>query len=467
MFVEVPRFERTQMHTTIIAHHNCTLLPDINTMHFGLDPVRRVLGQMGNAHETLPVIHIAGTNGKGSTACFIKNIMHASGYTVGLYTSPHLSDITERIAINNTHIPPKTLSTYLSRVHDAAAHCNVSLTYFEFLTIVALYYFVDKKVDVAIIEAGLGGRLDATNVFPHPLVTIITTIGREHTRYLGNSLTQIVAEKMGICRQNVPIISGVEQKKLWPIIRHTAKKLNAPLYINNKDFCMHEQKKSTGSRTVHSLHHVYFQECSEHGTSLDALHIAARGTHQIHNAALAVRTVLLLRSLGFTIHDDAIRKGLTQPLLPGRFEHIPASHNKTKTNLVFDVAHNVDGIKTFVKTFEEFCASMITNRSSSRSAPMKRYLVFGVLNDKRYATMARLLAPHFDEIYLIKLTSTRAVHPSTLYKKFRRHIRHKKNILIFYDCKALVAHITHHCTASDIVAVTGSFYCVGDMRRHV
>lgn len=439
-------------------------LPDINTMHFGLDPICRVLERMGRVHEQLPVIHIAGTNGKGSTACFIKNILCASDYTVGLYTSPHLSDITERIAINNTHITLKTLQAYLSRVQNVAARCNVTLTYFELLTLVAIQYFIDEKVDVAIMEAGLGGRLDATNVFPHPLVTIITSIGLEHTRYLGNTLTKILTEKMGITRQRVPIISGVQQKKLWHMLRHTAKKFHAPLYIINKDFCMHEEKKRVETKNFQPLQNVYFQECTTQGALLKNLCIASRGTHQIHNASLAVRTALVLRSLGFTIHDDHIRQGLLQPLLPGRFECVPASQNKIKTNLVFDVAHNVDGIKTFLKTFEHYCPRP-DDRRKGDSNYTKRYLIFGVLKDKRYSTMAQLLAPHFDEIYLIKPSSSRALDPSTLYKKFRRHILHKKNILIFYDFNALVAHITHHCTPSDIVAVTGSFYCVGDMRR--
>jgi dihydrofolate synthase / folylpolyglutamate synthase len=209
---------------------------DINFYDFGLIRIKKVLSKMGNPQDKLKVIHVAGTNGKGSTSNFVKNILNKAGYSVGLYTSPHVNKINERIMIDDKIIPNNKFDYYINYVKQKMEQAKTRLTYFEFLTLGAIKYFYDNKIDYAVFECGLGGRLDATNVFNKPLVDVITNISLEHTDYLGNNLKSILNEKMGILRKNVSVVSGVSGKKLQKLLRQKAKALNAPIYIKDQEF---------------------------------------------------------------------------------------------------------------------------------------------------------------------------------------------------------------------------------------
>ena len=201
-----------------------------SNINLGLDRIKAVLELMKIDYQGLKVIHVSGTNGKGSTAAFLNDVLMNNFFEfkkVGLYTSPHLEKINERIKINNKEITDQELKICLDFVDDAQGSAKIELTYFEHLTAAAIKYFCDQGVDVVVLECGLGGRLDATNVFDNPLVTILTNISMDHTEYLGDSLEEILNEKMGIFKKGVPIVSGVEQEFLQKKIAERAKGLKA------------------------------------------------------------------------------------------------------------------------------------------------------------------------------------------------------------------------------------------------
>lgn len=381
-------------------------------MKFGLRNIRTLLAADKDPHRSLRTIHIAGTNGKGSTSSMIAAILTAAGYRVGLYTSPHLVRFNERIRINGTPISNKEIERLVRRYKRTIRSCNA--TFFEATTAMAFSYFRDQKVDFAVIETGLGGRLDATNVLT-PLVSVITTIGKDHQELLGNTFTAIAAEKGGIIKRRVPVVLG---------------KISGPARTTLLQIA---KERSSAVLDAMSMPFPY----------ADAVELT--GEHQQENARTAVAAVTLLAQ-HTVIGDKAIRTGLQRTMLlsglQGRYQIID-----TTPRLILDSAHNPDGIRILTETL----------RKEKVKAPV---ILFGVMKDKDYAGMLDELRRVSPLIVVTRPDLPRALDTATLYA-----VSLSKGLKTHYADGPAAALRTARKLAGKkgTVVITGSNYLLGEV----
>ena len=402
---------------------------------FGLSNISRLLELVGNPHKTLKTVHIAGTNGKGSTAATIASIMKEAGYKVGLYTSPHLIDFTERIKISGKEIEEGEvvrLTEYIrSKVQDSEFKDELErITFFEFTTAMALIYFKEKEVDMAVMETGMGGRLDATNVIG-PLVSVITNISVEHKEYLGDTIEAVASEKAGIIKDGVPILTGVDQPAAFQVIERICNEKRAPLYRLGRDF---------------SFHRKGFNNFSYNGIneSFDLLTLNLRGGHQFQNASLAVAAVEMLKNTGFLIPPEALIDGLGKVSWPGRLETISQS-----PMIILDGAHNPAGAEMLSRAIKE---ELEFNRL---------YLVLGIMADKEVEGIISPLAPLAHEIILSRPKYERASNPSDLLPLTRRY---NVNCTAFNDLREAIDYAKSRAGNEDLIIISGSLFTVGEAR---
>lgn len=364
-------------------------------MKFGLHGISALLNYVGNPQQQFPAVHIAGTNGKGSTAAMIAAICTAAGYKTGLYTSPHILRFEERIRINGNPISPRTVAQYTTKIQPFIEEHR--LTFFEAVTALAFRYFAEENVDVAVVETGLGGRLDATNVLV-PVVSIITTIGFDHTHILGKTLQSIAREKAGIIKQNVPIITGENKKQALSVIKEVAKKKKAPLVLVKPQYCVLDSQSLSGS----ILHYNSQRGCFR------SLTLELAGLYQGYNAALAIETCLTLAERGeFTFKEHHIRKGLLHvQRYSGFYGRLMVLQKKPL--VVLDVAHNPDAIRALVESLRSFGFS-------------KMRIVFGAMVDKDIPQMAKLLQSLCHEVIAVAPKTGRAASTTMIAGEFMRH----------------------------------------------
>jgi dihydrofolate synthase / folylpolyglutamate synthase len=340
----------------------------------GLDNINNLLDEIGSPHKNLKAFHVAGSNGKGSTASFIASILMEAGYKVGLYTSPHFAKFNERIRINSVMIDDDYISGFINQI-DSYIRKN-SPTFFEVTTALALKYFNDRKVDYAVIETGLGGRLDATNVL-EPLASIITSISLEHTEHLGNTIEKIASEKAGIIKKNSPVLIGKMDIQAVDVIRMKASELGCS-FSNISDFAKQENERvsvdlDTGTFSIYST--------------------PLRGNHQLLNSSLAVKTVNKILGIeNGIIISNGIKNVIKNTGIEGRYEVI--SQNP---GIILDSAHNPEGVEVFIKEF-----------SKEYTEYSERILIFGAMKDKSISGMLSLLSPYFTKIYLTQVQIDRA-----------------------------------------------------------
>ena len=364
-------------------------------MKFGLQGVETLLNELGNPHRRLTTIHIAGTNGKGSTAAMIAAMFTAAGYRTGLYTSPHILRFEERIRIDGKPIPARTVAGLTSEIRPIVT--KQRNTFFEAVTALAFRYFADEKVDIAIVETGLGGRLDATNVVK-PLVSVITTIGLEHAHILGNTLQKIAYEKGGIIKPNIPLITGVTSKEALQEIKSIAERNNASLIKVSKGQVEIHCSSLQGSDVSMKTRGGYFKN----------LHIELPGIHQILNACMAVEAVLKAAELGrFLISEKNIRDGLSHTYhytgFYGRLSVV-----KRKPLMLMDVAHNPDAMAALVQSLQMLGCNAVS-------------AVFGVMRDKDCARISEALKPICKELIAVAPKTERAASTSDIVKIFHSH----------------------------------------------
>lgn len=340
----------------------------------GLEQTFLLLDRIGNPHTKLKTFHIAGSNGKGSTASFIASILMEAGYKVGLYTSPHFVKFNERIRINGKMISDEYVASFVTSLEDYID--KNSPTFFEITTALAFKYFEEEKVDFAVIETGLGGRLDATNVI-QPISSVITSISLEHTQHLGETIEKIASEKAGIIKPNTLVFVGRMNVHAEKVFQEKAADSNC-MYFSIVDFT----KKENGSVVV-SLNEKSF---SIYSTPL-------HGEHQQFNSALAVKTVC--ESLGINdglVFSRGIKNVIRNTSLEGRYEIV-----REQPKIIFDSAHNTEGIKTFVEEF-----------SKEYKSYSERILIFGVMKDKAISEMLAALKPYFNKIFAAQIQIDRA-----------------------------------------------------------
>ncbi len=401
----------------------------------GLQRIEKLCEFFGQPQLKYPTVHIAGTNGKGSTAAMLAAIGQAAGLRTGLYTSPHLVRLNERVQINGVPVS-------FQEIEDVLASCRTLIekmqaTYFEALTIIAFQIFAQRKVELAIIETGLGGRLDATNVV-QPEVSVITSIGLEHQKYLGRTLAVIAAEKAGIIKKNVPCVSGVRQPMARPPIRRRCRQQRAPLY-ELSECCALQNISAQPGGLQFSLTSPRFD------LNLINLISALRGRHQAGNAALAVLASRLLREKKIAIPDEAIRRGLQTAYWPARLQVLP-----TRPTIVIDAAHNADGMRVLTRALPE-------------TFSYRRLLVvMGLLTDKALPPIFRAWRHLLPQFFFAAPASERARSAAQLAQAAKNCGFKAKA----FDSPAAAFRAARQiCRAEDLLCLTGSHYLIGALMQ--
>ena len=418
-------------------------------MKFGLDGIRSILSKLGNPHLGRNFIHLAGTNGKGSVGAMLHGMLKAAGYRVGLYTSPHLVTFRERIVIAGEKISEEDVLRFSARVW-AATEADSPPTFFEFVTALAFLYFQEKNCDLAIIETGLGGRLDSTNVIENPLVTVITNISLEHTEHLGHTLAEIASEKTGIIKPGAPLVCGRLADEAREIIINRAAEKGSPVYLLGRDF-----KARSLSHDAVGRPEMDFYLGND---SLEHLQLNLAGPHQVDNAAVALAVLSLLKD--FPADESRLRQGLAEAVWPGRGEIRPAGSwppngPAAKAPLMLDGAHNPAGAKAL--------AALLAGLDYRRL-----HLLVGVMADKDISGVLGPIYGLADRIYLSRPEYQRAASPELLLEKFREAFGQPTVPLTLYPhLPEALAAAAAEAEAGDLVLLSGSLFTVGEGRAYL
>lgn len=397
-------------------------------MSLGLGPMRKVLAQRGHPERACAVVHVAGTNGKGSVSAMIASVLRASGLRVGLFTSPHLHRLVERFRIDGRSIAGRELGRRVAELKVWQSQPRVAqLSFFELCTLLAFEWFRDQRCDVIVLEVGIGGRLDSTNVIT-PRVSVITSVALDHQDRLGSTLAQIAAEKAGIIKGRVPLVSGVREPASARVIAARARRLRAPLLRIDHDF----DAVASAER-----YEVPF------GGETLRVKLPLRGAYQRDNLACAVAALSTLREQGFPVSARAVSRGLAAVRWPGRLELLPGA-----PEVLCDAAHNPAACR-------ELAAFLA--REPARYA--RRVLLFGVLQDKDYRHMLRLLRPHFDALVFVTPASSRALPASTLRARFEGEA--------FEDLALALRRAKQRAGKRGLVVAAGSIFVMSSVRALV
>lgn len=415
-----------------------------NHTTFNLTRMQKLLSVVGNPHRKFRTIHIAGTKGKGSTATMVANTLMGCGYKVGLYTSPHLMDMRERVVIDGEMISKADFVKLLNRLVPVARRMSVKSkpTFFELLTAIGFMYFAKEKVPVAVIETGLGGRLDSTNLIK-PEVCGITTISRDHTYQLGNTLAQIAEEKAGIFKPGVPIISVTQVPEVKSVLVKIAAAVRAPIKFTGEDIDFSfrfESSRATGPHTRICLNTEKSQY--EHYA------VPLPGEHQAINCGLALAMIDALKDRGFDIDDDLALEGMSKTRLPGRMEIVCDD-----PRILIDGAHNPPSIEALMKTIGQHVTydSMV--------------VIFGCAADKDIDGMLDQIALGADKVIFTKNGTIRSIDPEDLAQRFEERTGRMAQWAATVEEALRIA--TSVVTHGDLICVTGSFYLAGEAKKHL
>ena len=396
----------------------------------GLDNIRELLERLGNPQDQLRVVHIAGTNGKGSTLAFLAGIFRESGYRAGRYVSPASFSYEERFRINEENISKKDLCFYMEKIKNVAEEMVKDglshPTMFEFETALSFLYFLDKKVDVVLLETGMGGRLDATNVVKKPIATVIASIGMDHMQFLGDTLEKIASEKAGIIKEGCPVISYDNTKEVNEVIKNKAKQMHAKVTFVN----------SAGIRVLQeSLNGESFSYRSSDGRWYEKIEIPLLGRHQINNAALALETLNVIKNY-YCISDFQTEDGMRKTIWRGRIEIL-----EREPMVICDGAHNPDGAKSLLS----FLQNNFTNQ--------RLIYIMGVLSDKDYEQMVQILAPSADKIYTVAPDNPRALSSRELcncISKYHQNVEERQRLA---EC---LSEVRQKAEKDDVIIICGT-----------
>lgn len=403
-----------------------------------LDTIRDMLHRLGDPQNRFNTVHVAGTNGKGSTATYIAAILQKAGFKTGVYTSPHLVRFNERISINGQEITNDEVVKAYEAVH-ASDTGKRKATYFEIATAMGFYHFAEAAVDWVVVETGMGGRFDATNVI-FPKVSVITNLSIEHTEYLGKTIKALAYEKGGIIKPGIPVVTAVSQHSGLKTLSEIAKEKQADLYVYKKDFSS-QKARSDESYTYHGLYKRF-----------NELRKPLPGDHQKENMSLALAACELIfkkhraSDPRYDLTTSLVREGLSQARWPGRLEHV-----MKEPLVILDGAHNLHATKVLGK----YLASFLKERSLT--------LVLGILDDKPYEKMMEFLVPLAGRVIITRAKIDRSLDPRVLKASAEKMA--KGTVMVIDDVKDAVGHAVKTASKEDVICVAGSLYVVGEAKE--
>lgn len=408
--------------------------------NYGLERTFRLLEILGSPQDKIKLIHVAGTNGKGSTTSMITKILRGFGYRVGMYTSPYLEEFEERIQINGENIPKDTLVNVLEEVKCAVEKVIKEgydhPTEFEILTALTFLYFYNEKVDYGVIEVGLGGRMDSTNVL-NPIVSVITSISLDHMHILGDTLGKIAYEKAGIIKEEIPVVLYPQKQEAEDVILEKAKEKHSKIYFVEKD----------DGKLININSDDIYQEVEIKGiNNIYKVKLPLLGEHQILNLAVAIKAVEVLFNIdNIEINKNRIEDSLMDVKWIGRLEVL-----RKNPLIVIDGAHNIDGIKSLKESVQKYFKYK------------KIYLLLGILADKQVKEMIEEITPMAEKVYALTPHSDRAELSEDLKNEI---IKVNPNTVALESYEESFKLALKEANAEDMILVSGSLYMIGDMRK--
>ena len=406
--------------------------------NYGLERTYKLLEYLGNPEKDLKLIHIAGTNGKGSTTSMITEILMGAGYKVGMYTSPFIEEFEERIQINRNNIPKETLAVLMDEVKEAVDKVIEGgynhPTEFEIFTVLMLLYFKRENIDFGVIEVGLGGTLDSTNVIT-PILQVITSISFDHTNLLGNTIEEIAGEKAGIIKKNIPTVIYPQEEEALKVIKNKCIEMDSELYIALDDKL----------EFVNVVNEDKPYQLLKYKKEFDIL-LPLLGEHQIINLSVAMQAIEVLNNKKIVdISIESIIKSIKNVTWKGRLEVLSNS-----PYIVIDGAHNIQGIKTLSKNIKKYFKYE------------KLYLILGILADKDVEEMVKIITPMAKQVYAVTPNSIRAELGEDLKNEI---VKYNKNCRSFDKYEEAYLEALKNAKENDIILASGSLYMIGDMRK--
>jgi dihydrofolate synthase / folylpolyglutamate synthase len=397
---------------------------------YKLERMEQALERIGNPHLRLQVVHIAGTKGKGSVAAMLDSCLRAAGCRVGLYTKPHLVHLSERTRIDGAEMPAAQMLDYIERLRAVYEQAGLALTFFEFTVALMFLYFAESGIDIAVVETGLGGRLDSTNVV-RPQLSVITPIGFDHVEYLGYTLRSIAAEKGGIIKPGIPVVIGSREPEARATLCDIAAQRRSAAMLIDRDFsyCSHSP--------AHRLDYAGL------GINMKAVELGVAGRFQHENAAIALAAIEALRGMGWRMEEADIRGGMRELYWPGRFDVV-----RRRPLVVLDCAHNELSIEALLETVALELGEQVRPR-----------LVFGCLSDKNWAKMAHLLGPRVRDVTLTRVKPKRPLDPERLVEHFAPFAPAR----VIGEPLEAIGQVMTEAREDDVVLVTGSVYLIGEI----
>src|SRR6266850_2567932 len=410
---------------------------------FDLENITVLAERLGRPELVYPSAHIAGTNGKGSTAAFFESILCHAGFRTGLNTSPHLETINERIRVNGEEISDEAFAETFTHIHAlieellAAGKLRAHPTYFECVTAMSFEHFAREHVEFGVFEVGLGGRLDATNILS-PLVTIITRIDFDHENFLGHSLREIAAEKAGILKHGVPVVLAEQRPEAREVILARAKELGCPVVESREIFQVDQESMQNGSVRGRVIE-------ADSGTTFE-IAPSLPGRFQLQNALNAVAAARLLQNRGFQISSDAITQGIANTVWPGRLEKL-----QSNPDIYLDGAHNPSAARELARFLEQIFAGR------------RIWLIYAALRDKAVDEVAGILFPRAEEVIFTAPRTSRAISAAQLAEIAGHHAPH---FSIIPDAEKALDYALAKAAPEDAVFITGSLYLIGQLRHY-
>lgn len=409
----------------------------LHKIKLGLEAMESFLEKVGKPQKKLRFVHVAGTNGKGSVCSALVSVYRQAGYKIGLYTSPHLHDIRERFKINDRYISKNKFAAIVSIIKNTLG--EEKITYFECTTAIALLWFTEEKPDLVVLETGLGGRLDATNVVT-PLVSVITNVSLDHEVYLGNTVEQVAGEKAGIVKPGVPVVSGCEGIAA-SVVEVACQKMGSDYYQLDQHFMAEIGEKDVWS---------YQPQIARLKPSVKKMTCSLKGRHQVKNMSLVVVVSRLLQDDGFTLGEEELRKGIETVSWPGRQESFMVKKDGRQFFYLLDGGHNPAGIASLVDTLKE------------EYGENKIYLIWAAMADKDSEKTLPELAGLCEEIYITRPESERSALPENIYGGLRAEVQRKCALIPVVQEALLKAE--QNSDKDSMIVVAGSLFLVGLVR---